>query len=120
MFKGQSLSRAAKTTAQKLSGGTNMFLGSGVTLIDPKKLEEALWSRLVDIVVKGIPKFKVGKEHVALDATLQRFSQKPALRAELKRRVIQVMGNNPFTSDDVPDPVPGRRTPTLKKVNEVK
>ena len=38
MFKGQTLVGAARSTARKLSGHQNMFLGPGVTLVDPKKL----------------------------------------------------------------------------------
>ena len=101
MFKGQTLVGAARSTARKLSGHQNMFLGPGVTLVDPKKLEIALWDRLVSIVVKALPKYKQGKEHFALDGTLAQFHQKPALRSELKSRVIRSMGYDPFPGDDV-------------------
>ena len=44
---------AAVATAKKLSGGENMFLGPGVTIIDPKKLEDAIWGRVIDTAVRN-------------------------------------------------------------------
>lgn len=119
MFKGQSLQQAAKTTAKKLSGGTNMFLGPGVTLINPKSLEEALWTRLVTLAVTAIPKFKAGKEHYAIDGILSQFNQKPKLRAEFKKRIVAAIGRDPFTSDDIGLISISSTTPMLKKVHEV-
>lgn len=103
LFKGKSIKIAAKLTADKLSGFSNMFFGPGITLIDPKKLEDAVWGRLVDKVVKGVKAgtFREGMEHYALDGTLQQFGQKgPVARKELKKRVIKEMGRDPFPGDD--------------------
>ena len=96
MFKGQTIVRAAKSTAKKLSGSENMFFGSGVTVITPKRLEEALWSRLVGAVTAFLPKIKPGMEHFALDGVLQQFNQPATMRVELKRRVVAELGNDPF------------------------
>lgn len=99
LFKRKSLKKAAELTAKKLSGAPNMFLGvhpPNVVKIDVKRLEEALWDRLVDGVLKGVAAFKADKAHWALDATLTQFHQRPTLRAELKRRVIERLGRDPF------------------------
>lgn len=107
LFKGKSPSAAAKHTAKKLSGYENMFLGPGITVIDPKALEAALWDRMANFAVTGIAKYKEGKEHWALDGTLQFFHQtplgtpsKPAVRAKLKALVIEKLGRDPFIEDD--------------------
>jgi L-alanine-DL-glutamate epimerase-like enolase superfamily enzyme len=107
LFKGKSPAAAAKHTAKKLSGGTNMFLGPGITTIDPKALEAALWDRMAEYAARGVPKYTGGREHYALGGTLQFFKQtpfggvdKPAARAKLKALVIAKLGHNPFTSDD--------------------
>lgn len=96
LFKGQSPAKAAKTTAKKHSGSENMFFGAGVTLIDPAKLEDALWDRLVDFNLKGLASFKADKAHWTLDSTLQHFRQAASQRPELKQRVIARLGRNPF------------------------
>ncbi len=99
LFKRKTPKKAAEITAAKLSGAPNMFLGvhpPDVVKIDAKKLEEALWDRLVDAVLKGVASFKADKAHWALDATLTQFHQRPTLRAELKRRVIERLGRDPF------------------------
>lgn len=94
---------AAKATALKLSGSPNMFLGSPVdaVLIVPEELEQHVWEQLADSVVKALKSFKAGKEHYALDGTLQLYGVNPKLRSELKKRVIASLGSDPFTSDDV-------------------
>lgn len=92
---------AAKDTAQKHSGTENMFFGPGITHIDAGKLEDAIWDRMVDIVVKNIPKMREGVEHFALDGTMQQFNQKKIkVRAELKKRVVRRLGRDPFKNDD--------------------
>jgi hypothetical protein len=78
-----------------------MFLGPGVTIIDAKKLEDALWDHLVSIVVKNIARIKVEFNHFALDGAIQHFNQKPKIRPELKKRVIERLGENPFLNDSV-------------------
>lgn len=96
LFKGQSPKKAAENTAKKLSGHENMFLGSGITTIDPRTLEDALWDRLVDFTLKGIASFKADKAHWALDSCLTHFHQKPSQRTQLKIRVIAKLGRDPF------------------------
>jgi hypothetical protein len=103
MFKGKSPAIAAKITAEKLSGHENMFVRPGSPVaIDARRLEDALWSRLADFTIDAMGKLRVGKEHYALDGTAQHFRQRgKGFRAELKKRVIQKMGANPFQNDDV-------------------
>lgn len=99
LFKRQSPRKASENTAKSLSGSPNLFLGvhpPHVVQIDPAKLEEAIWGRLVDSVIQGIESFRVEKAHYALDATLNHFEQRPTLRKELKRRVIERLGRDPF------------------------
>jgi hypothetical protein len=107
MRKGKSPLAAANRTAKKLSGGENMFLGPGVTVIDPKKLEGALWDRMAEDAAKGLVHFREGKEHYVLGGTLQFYKQapfggasKPAARSKLKALVIEKLGRDPFLSDD--------------------
>jgi len=99
MMKGKSPTSAAKDTVKKLSGSENMFFGPGITLIDPKTLEGALWDRMVKFTVDRVHRIKPGMEHYALDGTIQHFNQAPGLRAELKKRVLAKAGNL-FPNDD--------------------
>jgi hypothetical protein len=99
LFKHMAPKRAAEATAKKLSGAPNMFLGvhpPAVVKIDAVQLENALWDRLVDSVIKAIAVFKPDKAHWTLDSVIQKFKQRPTLRAELKRRVIARLGRDPF------------------------
>jgi hypothetical protein len=99
LFKRQSPKKAAENTAKALSGQPNMFLGvhpPDVVKIDPRQLEGAVWERMVDSTLKAIASFKADKAHWALDSTLQYFHQRPSQRAELKRRVIERLGRDPF------------------------
>ena len=99
LFKGKTPKAAAAATAKKLSGGSNMLLGvhpPDVVKIDPRQLEDALWDRIIGIVLKGISSFKPDKAHWALDSAINHFRQKPAQRPELKRRVIARLGRDPF------------------------
>src|SRR4029077_9868884 len=64
LFKRQTPKKASENTAQSFSGSPNMFLGvhpPNVVKIDPAQLEEAVWDRLVDNVIKGIASFKPDK-----------------------------------------------------------
>jgi hypothetical protein len=62
LFKKKSPAVAAKMTAQRLGGSPNLFIGGGLVPvhIDPKKLENAIYERMVqralefDDVDKGI------------------------------------------------------------------
>ena len=101
LFKGKSPATAAKETAKKLSGSENLFLGPGITSIDPKKLEAAIWDRLVEFTITNLKRNKAGFEHYALNGTILNFRQKPQIRAELKKRVIKEMGHDPFPNDTV-------------------
>lgn len=85
LFKKKSPAVAAKMTAQRLGGAPNTFIGGGITpvQIDPKKLENAIYERMVkralelDDVEKGIR------------ATLFQFSQSgKRVEKELTRRVM--------------------------------
>ena len=102
LMKGMSPAAAAKHTTKKLGGTDNFFLGPGVSVIDVKTLEAALWDRLTEFAAKRVTSFKEGKEHYALDGTIQHFHQKPTIRARLKTSVIMKLGRNPFTADDTP------------------
>lgn len=99
LFKRQSPKKAAENTAKKLSGSPNMLLGvhpPDVVKIDPRRLEDAVWDRMVDFTLSGIASFKPDKAHWALDSTLQHFHQRPSQRAQLKKRVIARLGRDPF------------------------
>ncbi len=100
MFKGKSISAAAKATAKKFSGFENWVFGPGVTTIDPKALETALWDRMAEHAVNTLPSYKAGKEHWVLGGTLQFYRQKPTARTRLKALIIEKLGRDPFTSDD--------------------
>lgn len=87
LFKGKSPAVAAKTTAKKLSGGTNMFLGPGITLIDPVKLEEALWKHMLKYALDGTKHYTPGMEQHSMGGTAEYFNLKksPALLAKFKK-----------------------------------
>lgn len=101
MMKGKSPAAAAKSTAKKLGGAANMFLGSPTepVVIEPDVLEMALWDRLSDFTVQAISKIKPGMEHYALDGTLQHFRQAPKIRPVLKAHVQKRLGRNPFAGE---------------------
>lgn len=101
MFKNKSVKAAARSTAKKHSGYENMFFGPGVTLIDPAVLEDALWDRLADFTIKRIPNMKQGKEHYALEGTLQHFKQKQSALPVLKARVVAKLGHDPFVGSEI-------------------
>lgn len=100
LFKGKSVKSAANYTVKKLSGQDNLFLGDEV-YIDPKRLVDALWERLVEFSLhdrdlsKPIHTFTI-------DATLDYFNQKitTRTRAELKKRITKRVGRNPFVEED--------------------
>lgn len=96
LFKGKSPKAAANRTAKKLSGRENYMLGSGITLINPKKLEVALWGKMADYVIDGIGHFKPGKEIIALNGAVQHFHQKEAIKGPLRALVVSKLGRDPF------------------------
>ncbi len=55
---------------------------------------------MVDFVVDGPKSYKSGKEHYALNGTLQHYEQAGKFRPELKRRAIERLGYDPFPNDD--------------------
>lgn len=74
--RGVSPAVAAKRTAKKLSGNKNMFIDpTHPTLIDPKKLEGAIWDRIVETVVQSLGRMKSGKELIALRSAEGTFHQ---------------------------------------------
>ena len=73
LFKRMSVEKAARVTAEKLSGKSNIFIGGGITSIDPKRLETAIWDRLIRHTMKGIAMEKSGKEEYALINTVDKF-----------------------------------------------
>ena len=98
--KGRSPASSAKNTVKKLSGFENMFLGSGVTTVNQKILEEEIWNQLINSVLEGTKHCKEGMEHFALDGTVQLYNQTPKVRSELKSRIIERLGKDPFPNDD--------------------
>lgn len=96
LFKGKSVESAAKHTVKKLSGFENFFLGSGIVKIDPKKLTDAIYQRLVDAVIEGIGRVKPGKEDYALDGVVANFKQSTKVRNILKNMVVKKIGHDPF------------------------
>ena len=101
MMKKQSPRTAARSTAKRLNGDENVFIGPGTVEIDPAMLETALWDRLAAFVADAMLKVRSGFEHYALDGTILHFNQKPTMRAELNRRVISKLGADPFLNDAV-------------------
>lgn len=75
LFKRMGVEKAARVTAEKLSGKKNLFIGGGggTVVIDPKRLEWAIWDRLVRHTLKGISWVKTGKEDVAFLGTVDNF-----------------------------------------------
>lgn len=75
LFKRMGVEKAARVTAEKLSGKKNLFIGGGggTVVIDPKRLEWAIWDRLVRHTMKGISWVKPGKEDVAFLGTVDNF-----------------------------------------------
>jgi hypothetical protein len=105
--KGKSPSAAAKSTAKKLSGTSNLFIGgSGQVSIDPKKLEAAIWERMVAQVIKwGV----TGKDpSSSLISAANYYKQMPDWTPgwkpletkyvlELRKKVVEKLGHDPFS-----------------------
>jgi len=94
MFKGKSPAIAARNTAQRLNGGTNMFIDSAHEVdIDPVELEEALWENMADYATKS--PIKPGDERNVARGTLMYFNQwswgKPP-KTKLEDKLILYMG----------------------------
>lgn len=98
MFKRKSIKTAAASTAAKLNGHSNMFIDPSGALveIDTRSLESALWDRLAESAIRSLKSYKAGKEDWAVDGTLQYFKQSPKLKAQLKARIVDALGHDPF------------------------
>lgn len=118
LMKGKSPASAAKSTAKKLSGGQNMFLGPGISIIDPDKLEKAIYEYLMDFSFyagqKPGGRYGMLNKHPApytrvevenfTSSTLQHFRQLPAwgdisksqlaVRNELLKRTLAKLGDS--------------------------
>jgi len=93
LFKRKSVRVAARATAAKLSGQQNYFIGDGAAVqIDPKKLEGALWGRLVDRALENIRKFKAGKEAFAVGAVVNHFNLGKRDSSTLEKLVVKELG----------------------------
>jgi hypothetical protein len=110
LFKKKSISAAAKMTAKKLSGGTNYFIDGGRTVvsIDPKKLEDAIYERIVDKCLTWLASTAKGHESSVLLGAANHYNQmsspewKPGwgpnekFVKELRKRIIARLGHDPF------------------------
>jgi hypothetical protein len=89
MFKKKSPAVAAKMTVKSLAGSSNMFIGGGqyIVQIDPKKLENALYNRMVEYALK----YK--DVEIGIVGTLHHFEQfgKKRVEKELRARVEKAM-----------------------------
>jgi hypothetical protein len=100
MFKRKSPAAAAKLTAEKLGGSTNMVIGGGreTLVIDPKRLEAAIWDRLVAHAIENFGRVKAGKEDFALGMTADHFKLSKANEAKLEKLVVKRIGR-PLRTD---------------------
>ena len=87
LFKGKSVARAAQETARKLSGSTNLFIGGGVeeVVIDPSRLEDAIWARLVEQARKNLARVRPGAEDFAIGGVVDYFRLGKADEAKLHK-----------------------------------
>lgn len=113
MFKKRQIPAIAKSVAKKFSGSENIFLGNGVLEINPKELEAALWQYVGKSVAAFAGKVKPGKEHFAIDGTMQQFNIDPKYRAKVKAAAVTELGRDIFTNDDVHESV----TPSTDDMN---
>lgn len=104
LFKRKGPSAAAKATAKALSGSTNMVIGGGreVVIIEPKKLEKALWDRLLKKVIENTKSFRAGKEDFAFGAVQDHFRLGKRDSAKLKKMVEKNLGRPLWTTGTTP------------------
>lgn len=95
IFKGKSPTAAARHTASRLAGGTNLFIGGGheKVSIDPKKLEAAIWDRVVEHAVASAKRVKPGMEHMGVGGSADHFRLGKADQAKLKSAVETKLGH---------------------------
>lgn len=94
VHKNKTPKQAALATTKKLSGGQNMMLGSGTTIVDPKKLEDAIWGRFLAKAKFGAS--RGWDDEVSADSALQVFytgfdDKSQALRAKLVPELVKRM-----------------------------
>jgi len=89
MMKGKSPQVAARNTAKKLGGHPNMLLGSPTepVAIDPRRLEEALFERIVGLAKENLARFKPGAEAMAVGAAVDHFRQKSRVEKAVRKRL---------------------------------
>lgn len=88
------VSAAARETVKRLHGYQNMFIDSKMVpvSIDQKKLEMAIWDRLVDHVKQTIASFKPGKQDMALGSVADIHRLKKRDAAKLKKLAAERLG----------------------------
>jgi len=91
MMKRKSPLTAARNTAKKLSGYPNMLLGAPAdpVYIDPRRLEQLLFDRIVEQAQKNVRDFKPGAEDMAIGAAIDLFRQGKAVEKKV-RKVLKV------------------------------
>lgn len=85
---------AAAATKRKLAGSPNLFVGGGIEIveIDEQQLENQIWFRMAERVIKCIPNMNMdapNAEDYLIGSILQEFGQKntPKNAAQLKEAV---------------------------------
>lgn len=81
------VAKAAAATAEKLSGGTNLFIGGGVDIvkIDVAKLEAALWDRIVAKVRGYLSRMTPGSEDFAIGGAVDLYGLTTADERKLRK-----------------------------------
>jgi hypothetical protein len=101
MQKKKSPKTASEITAKKLSGASNLFIGSGMDIvsIDPVTLENHLYEIMVQNIIDNISRYK---PEVAYDysllGTLGLYRQDKKVGKKLKKMVIDKVGKDLFSS----------------------
>jgi hypothetical protein len=101
MQKKKSPKTAAEITLKKLSGASNLFIGSGMDIvsIDPVTLENHLYETMVQNIIGNISRYK---PEVAYDysllGTLGLYRQDKKVGKKLKKMVIDKVGKDLFSS----------------------
>lgn len=74
LFKRKGPAAAAKATVKNLHGHTNLMISPTTPVsVDSKKLEAAIWDRIVNQALKNVASFKPGKEDYAIEAAANHF-----------------------------------------------
>jgi len=101
------VAKAAKETAEALSGGTNLFIGGGhrEVEIDPRKLESALWEYLVEFAQEQVRQFAPGMGHIAVAATINHFGLPKRDAKTLESKMSRRMASRGKTAGVVRDSI---------------